>query len=61
LQVAKWREKMMTELAAENLAVARYQLALEQVKGKTPAEGAKFLLANMSALHPPRIPRKPTS
>lgn len=60
-QVAKWREKMMTERAAENLAVARYQLALEKVKGIAPGEAAKFVLANMPALHPPTIPKKPTS
>ncbi len=60
-QVSKWREKMMTERAAENLAVARYQLALEQVKGMTPGEAAKVLLANMLALHPPTIPKKPAS
>jgi hypothetical protein len=60
-QVAKWREKMMTERAAENLAVARYQLALEQVKGVAPGEAVEFLLANMPALHPPTIPKKPTA
>jgi hypothetical protein len=60
-QVAKWREKMMTERAAENLAVARYQLALERVKGMEAAEAAKFLLSNMPALYPPKIPKKPTS
>jgi len=60
-QIAKWREKMKTERAAENLAVARYQLALEQVKGKTPSEGSKFLLANLPELHPPPIPKKAAS
>jgi hypothetical protein len=60
-QVAKWREKMMTERAAENLAVARYQLALEQVKGMAPSEGSKFLLANMPELHPPTGPKKAAS
>jgi hypothetical protein len=60
-QVAKWREKMMTERAAENLAVVRYQLALEQVKGIAPGEAVKFLLANMPSLHPPTIPKKPAS
>ena len=60
-QVAKWREKMMTERAAENLAVARYELALEQVKGMAPGEAAKFLLTNMPALNPPTIPKKATS
>jgi hypothetical protein len=52
---------MKTERAVENLAVARYELALEQVKGMTPGEAANFLLANMPALHPPTIPKKPPS
>ena len=52
---------MMTERAAENLAVARYQLALAQVKGKDPAEAAEFILANIPALYPPQIPKKPAS
>ncbi len=60
-QIAKWREKMTTERAAENLAVKRYQLALAQVKGKDTAEAAKFILANMPALYPPQIPKKPPS
>ena len=60
-QVAKWREKMRTERAAENLAVARYQLALQQVKDMDPAEGVKLVLANIPALYPPKIPKNPTS
>jgi len=60
-QIAKWRERMMTERAAENLAAARYQLALEQVKGQDPAAAANFILANIPALYPPQIPKKPTS
>jgi hypothetical protein len=60
-QIAKWRERMMTERAAENLAVARYQLALEQVKGQDAAAAANFILANIPALYPPQIPKKPTS
>jgi hypothetical protein len=60
-QVAKWREKMMTERAAENLAVARYQLALQQVKGMNPAEGVTRLLANIPALYPLKIPKNPPS
>jgi hypothetical protein len=59
--IAKWRERMRTELASENLAVARYQLALERVKGAPAAEAAKFLLSNMQALYPAKIPKKPTS
>lgn len=60
-QVEKWRDKMMTELASENLAVARYHLALEQVKAMSPREAAKFLLASMPALHPPGIAKKAAS
>jgi hypothetical protein len=60
-QVGKWREKMMTERAAENLAVARYQLALQQVNGMAPAEGAALLLDNIPGLYPQKIPQKPPS
>ena len=42
-------------------AVARYQLALQQVKGMDPAEGVTLLLANIPALYPPKIPKNPTS
>jgi hypothetical protein len=52
---------MMTERAAENLAATRYQLALEQVKGQDPAAAANFILANIPALYPPQIPKKPPS
>jgi hypothetical protein len=60
-QVSKWREKMMTERASENLAVARYQLALAQVTGMDPGVAAKSLVDTMPALHPPTIPKKPPS
>jgi hypothetical protein len=57
-QIAKWREKMMTERAAENMAVARYQLALEWVKAKETCEAVEFLLRSMPAFHPPNFPKK---
>jgi beta-lactamase class D len=57
-QVAKWREKMMTESAAENLAVQRYQLSLELVKTTEPAAAVKFLLDNLPILHPAHFPKR---
>jgi hypothetical protein len=41
-QIAKWREKMMTELASENHAVARYKLALRYVSGLEPVPAVEF-------------------
>jgi hypothetical protein len=52
VQVAKWREKMMTESPAENLAVQRYELALKCVKELKSAEAVRFLLSNLPILHP---------
>ena len=60
-QVAKWREKMTTERAAENLAVARYELALKSVEGLPPSEAVELVLANVPALTPPKNPKKPPS
>jgi hypothetical protein len=48
-QIAKWREKMMRELAWENLAVARYELALKYVGGLEPVPAVKFLLDSLPA------------
>lgn len=61
VQIAKWREKMMTERASENLAVARYQLALKQVQGKDPADAAGLVLDSLPALYPPQMPKTPAS
>jgi hypothetical protein len=58
VQVKKWREKMMTERAAENLAVQRYELALKWVEGKEPTEAVKFLLGDLPALYPANFPRR---
>jgi hypothetical protein len=60
VQIAKWREKMMTERAAENLAVQRYEFALTWVEGKEPREAVKFLLDNLQALCPTDFPKKGT-
>ena len=35
-QIAKWHEKMMSELASENQAVTRYEFALKYVNGLEP-------------------------
>jgi hypothetical protein len=58
VKIQKWREKMMAEPAAENLAVQRYLLALTLVEGKEPSEAANFLLANAAALSPAEFPKK---
>jgi hypothetical protein len=59
-QIAKWREKMMTERAAENRAVARYQLALDWVQDKEPQAAVTFLLDALSDLCPSRNPKNPS-
>jgi hypothetical protein len=58
-QVAKWREKMMTERADENRAVAQYQLALVTVKAMKPLEAVEFLMRSMPQLYPPNFPKTP--
>ncbi len=58
-QIAKWREKMMTERAAENLAVARYQLTLQLVSGEPPVEAVAFILDSLTDLSPANFPKKP--
>ncbi len=60
-QVAKWREKMMTERAAENRAVAQYQFALETVKTMEPHKAVEFLMGSMPHLYPPNFPKTPPS
>ena len=55
-RIIKWREKLMTELARENLAVAQYQFALTAVgKFKDPVG---YLVGIMPQLYPPQIPKK---
>ncbi len=58
-QIGKWREKMMTELAAENRAVARYHLALQMVSGMEPLKAVNFLLDSLTDLSPANFPKKP--
>ena len=58
-QITDWREKMMTELASENRAVARYQLALELAKDKEPKAAVEFLLDILPDLSPAGNPKKP--
>jgi hypothetical protein len=60
-QIMKWREKMMTERAAENRAAAQYQLALRLVNGMEGREAVEFLMQSMPALYPPNFHKKPPS
>ena len=56
-QIAKWREKMMTELASENQAVARYEFAIKYVSGLEPVQAVEFLLR--FGICPSTIPENP--
>jgi hypothetical protein len=47
-QIVKWREKMMTELASEDPAVARYELSLEWVSGMKPIDNRDPIDAKIS-------------
>jgi hypothetical protein len=58
-QIAKWREEMMTELASENHAVARYQLTLQMVAGMKPSEAVTMMLESLPDLSPANFPKKP--
>ena len=58
-QIVDWREKMMTELAAENRAVGRYQTALYWVKDEEPQAALTFLLNALPGVSPARNPKKP--
>ena len=60
-QIAKWREKMMTERATENRAVSQYQLALEMVKSMEGRAAFDFLMGSMPHLYPPNFPKIPPS
>jgi hypothetical protein len=52
---------MMTERAAENRAVAQYQLALETVKAMEAREAFEFLMRSMPSLYPANFPKNPPS
>lgn len=56
--IAKWREKMMTERAAENLGVQRYQLALKSTRQMTANEAVTFLLNSLTTLSAGEFPKK---
>jgi hypothetical protein len=58
-QITGWRVKMMTELARENLAAARYQSALNWVSAMEPQVAAQFLLGSLPDLSPSKNPKKP--
>jgi hypothetical protein len=58
-QIEKWREKMMTERAAENKGVARYQEALEILSGMEPNEAVDLMLSSLTDLSPANFPKKP--
>jgi hypothetical protein len=60
-QIAKWREKMMTERAAENRAAAQYQLALDTVKSMDGNVAVNFLMDCMPQLYPANFPKIPPS
>jgi hypothetical protein len=60
-QLMKWREKMMTELPAENRAAAQYQMALKAVEPMERAKAVEFLMKAMPALYPPNFPNNPPS
>jgi hypothetical protein len=60
-QVEDWRDKMMTERAAENRAVAQYQLAIETVKAMEAREAFEFLMRSMPSLYPPNFRKNPPS
>jgi hypothetical protein len=60
-QIAKWREKMETERAAENRAAAQYQLALETVKSMDSNVAVNFLMDSMPQLYPANFPKIPPS
>jgi hypothetical protein len=58
-QIAKWREKIMTELASENLGVAQYQHALEIMVGLEPSEAVTLMLESLTDISPANFPKKP--
>jgi hypothetical protein len=58
-QIGKWREKMMTERAAENVAVAHYEAAKQQVNGMEPLAAVDLILSSLTDLSPANFPKKP--
>jgi hypothetical protein len=58
-QIGKWREKMMTERAVENAAVAHYEAAKQQVIGMEPLKAVDLMLSSLTDLSPANFPKKP--
>jgi hypothetical protein len=58
-QIAKWREKMMAELASENLAVARYELTLQMLGGMEGLDAVAMMLDSLTTVSPGNFPKKP--
>lgn len=58
-QIEDWRDKNMTERACENIAAARYNLALDRVRGKDPIAAVDFLLDALTDISPASFPKKP--
>jgi hypothetical protein len=58
-QIAKWRETMMTERAAENQAVARYEQVLQWASDKPALEAVALILDSLTDLSPVNFPKKP--
>jgi hypothetical protein len=58
-QIAKWREKMMTELSSESLAVARYEFTLRMLRGMEPSDAVTMMLDSLPDLSPANFPKKP--
>ena len=58
-QISKWRDKMMTERAAENRGVARYQHTLQLVGGMPSHEAVALILDSLTTLSPANFPKKP--
>ena len=50
---------MMTELASENLAVARYELSLQMVSRMEPREAVGLMLDSLTDMCPANFPKKP--
>ena len=49
----------MTEMASENLAVQRYDLALDLMKGRDPAGAARYVLDQLPSSTPGNFPKTP--
>jgi hypothetical protein len=56
-QIADWREKMMTELASESHAVARYHLTLQMLVGMEASDAVGLVLDSLTDLAPANFPK----